>query len=191
MGQVVIMVAGAYVAPIQKRIRPDVTSTLSVAALHPPLPEQDCCCDPIKSDGSIHSIRKVIHEFQCLPTTGKESTVTTMEQSPAVDTIAVGTDQGNVHLVNLRHDKKLFSLRHQSRDSKVVTIQSISFRTDGSAMYYGIAPMAVALGRYHHHLGPDASVRPRSGMTDIARNGSCSSRRYCQVTHMPQEPCWF
>ena len=42
-----------------------------------------------------------------------------------------------VHLINLRHDKKLFTLQHKS------AITSLSFRTDGSAMRYGIAPLAV------------------------------------------------
>jgi U3 small nucleolar RNA-associated protein 21 len=152
MGQVVIMVATRTSLHIQKRIRfssdVNLATFCPVTALHPSTYLNKIVVagsDQGKSAMILLNIRsgKVIHEFQCLPTTGKESTVTTMEQSPAVDTIAVGTDQGNVHLVNLRHDKKLFSLRHQSRDSKVVTIQSISFRTDGSAMHYGIAPMAV------------------------------------------------
>jgi U3 small nucleolar RNA-associated protein 21 len=102
---------------------------------------------------------KIIHNFTCLPTVpvgskGKiaSSEITALEQSPAVDTIAVGTSQGMVHLVNTRHDRLLFSLRHKSRNdtkgsnnsnTKAVTITSIAFRTDGAALQYGIAPMAV------------------------------------------------
>lgn len=93
---------------------------------------------------------KVVHEFSCVGSKKKaqDTTVTALEQSPAVDTIAVGTSNGKVHLINLRHDKTLFTLSHKPRDisafaPKAVRITSISFRTDGSAMNYGIAPMAV------------------------------------------------
>ncbi|CAB9522538.1 RNA-associated protein 21 homolog [Seminavis robusta] len=103
---------------------------------------------------SLLNIRsgKVVHVFKCIGKSKKltavkrkDTTVTTLEQSPAVDTVAVGTDGGKVHLINLRHDKTLFTLMHKPRDgsSKPVSITSISFRTDGSAMNYGIAPMAV------------------------------------------------
>ena len=94
---------------------------------------------------------KVVHEFSCLGSKKKarDTTVSALEQSPAVDTVAVGTSGGKVHLVNLRHDKVLFTLSHKPRDlyeaskRNNVKITSISFRTDGSAMNYNIAPMAV------------------------------------------------
>ena len=93
---------------------------------------------------------KVVHDFSCVASKkkAKGAVVTALEQSPAVDTVAVGTSNGMVHLINLRHDKKLFTLTHKPRDVSVssaqtVRINSISFRTDGSAMNYGIAPMAV------------------------------------------------
>jgi len=38
-----------------------------------------------------------------------------MAQSPAVDTIAIGTSDGTVHLINTLHDMKLFSLQHKSQ----------------------------------------------------------------------------
>ena len=91
---------------------------------------------------------KLVHRFTCLPLV-QHSTITTLAQSPAMDTIAVGTDRGMVHLINLKQDCKLFSLRHASSATTTtsirdqVTITSISFRTDGAAMQYGIAPMAV------------------------------------------------
>ena len=76
---------------------------------------------------------KMIHTFSCV----SADDITALEQSPAVDTIAVGTKEGRVHLVNLKHDKKLFTLHHKSK------ITTMSFRTDGSAVRYGIAPLAV------------------------------------------------
>ena len=116
-------------------------------------------------DGSLILLNirtgKVIHEFKCIDpaiTRGKDHSldevypfcITTMAQSPAVDTVAIGTRDGKVHLINLRQDVNLFTLSHnggtkkdhQLNDSEVT---SISFRTDGSAVEYGIAPMAVGL----------------------------------------------
>ena len=87
--------------------------------------------------------------------------MTAMTQSPAVDTVAVGTSDGSVHLVNLQHDVDRFSLRHgrparhrrgkkASSSSSSTTIDddanavsSISFRTDGNATRMGVAPVAV------------------------------------------------
>ena len=88
---------------------------------------------------------KIIHTFQCLNSSSKDgSRITTLAQSPAVDTVAVGTNHGIVHLVNLRHDKKLFSLEHKTKKSnKPTQITSVSFRTDASALQYSTAPMAV------------------------------------------------
>ncbi|KAL7573857.1 hypothetical protein ACA910_012427 [Epithemia clementina (nom. ined.)] len=94
---------------------------------------------------------KIIHNFTgCFAQQQQQqqkqyTKITTLTQSPAVDTIAVGTNQGMVHLVNLRHDKTLFSLQHSNqRDaSKPTAITSISFRTDSSALHYSTAPMAV------------------------------------------------
>jgi U3 small nucleolar RNA-associated protein 21 len=107
---------------------------------------------------------KMIHSFQCLSNDGKKKkkqrsgdnsenktipTVTTLAQSPAVDTIAVGTSDGSVHLVNTLHDVNLFSLQHKGKQhvkkSKGVmnVVSSISFRTDGNATRQGVAPLAV------------------------------------------------
>ncbi|KAL3807867.1 hypothetical protein ACHAXA_010640 [Cyclostephanos tholiformis] len=79
-------------------------------------------------------------------------TITAMSQSPAVDTIAVGTSHGSVHLVNLLHDLELFSLRHKpkrhhgkapSMVDNINAVSSISFRTDGNATRMGVALLAV------------------------------------------------
>lgn len=108
---------------------------------------------------------EVIHEFSCL---GGE--ITAREQSPAVDTITVGTREGMVHLVNLRQDKKLFSLNHNQS-----SIASLSFRMDGSAMRYGIAPLAV--GRRDRTISVwDLTLDPKMGGFHY-----CSHARCCQL----------
>ncbi|KAL3799459.1 hypothetical protein HJC23_013914 [Cyclotella cryptica] len=103
---------------------------------------------------------KMIHSFNCLKSkTSNEtsqdsdhgnavlSTVTTLQQSPAVDTIAVGTSDGLVHLINTLHDVKLFTLHHKIKHPKfsngMNAISSLSFRTDGNATRQGVAPLAV------------------------------------------------
>ena len=96
---------------------------------------------------------KMIHSFKCLSGQGGDNnhstTITTLTQSPAVDTIAVGTADGAVHLINTLHDVKLFTLQHMSKSKKkkkmfnTNAISSISFRTDGNATRQGVAPLAV------------------------------------------------
>ena len=105
---------------------------------------------------------KMIHSFKCLKISNLEKdekehetieggdktvTITTLQQSPAVDTIAVGTSDGYVHLINTLHDVKLFSLHHKSKHPKLAkgmnAISSLSFRTDGNATRQGVAPLAV------------------------------------------------
>lgn len=89
---------------------------------------------------------KMLHSFQCLSNSG--GTITTLEQSPAVDTVAVGTSAGSIHLVNTLHDVELFCLHHKGKQiskksSRVNAVSSISFRTDGNATRQGVAPLAV------------------------------------------------
>ena len=97
---------------------------------------------------------KVVHDFACLGGRSLDASsrlaaderVTVVEQSPAVDTVAVGTTMGNVHLVNLRHDARLFSLRHTRRTRSgpaPVRVTALSFRTDHAALQQGLAPLAV------------------------------------------------
>jgi len=98
---------------------------------------------------------KMIHSFKCLSATSTTTTITTLAQSPAVDTIAVGTSDGAVHLINTLHDVKLFTLQHKSKQQqqqskkkkKIMNnnnaVSSISFRTDGNATRQGVAPLAV------------------------------------------------
>jgi len=89
---------------------------------------------------------KMLHSFQCL--SNSSGIITTLEQSPAVDTVAVGTSTGSIHLVNTLHDVELFSLHHKGKQiskksSRVNAVSSISFRTDGNATRQGVAPLAV------------------------------------------------
>jgi U3 small nucleolar RNA-associated protein 21 len=106
---------------------------------------------------------KMIHSFDCLKSKksskkkegngqsqGSDDSepliITALQQSPAVDTIAVGTSDGSVHLINTLHDVKLFTLHHKSKNLKlsgVNAISSLSFRTDGNATRQGVAPLAV------------------------------------------------
>lgn len=106
---------------------------------------------------------KMIHSFNCLKAKGlgkkgqeqdhsdahskSVASITTLQQSPAVDTIAVGTSDGCVHLINTLQDVKLFTLNHQSKHPKLSksmnAISSLSFRTDGNATRQGVAPLAV------------------------------------------------
>ncbi len=97
---------------------------------------------------------KIIHSFRCISNQGQTNderlTITTLAQSPAVDTIAVGTSDGAVHLMNTLHDVKLFSLQHKQKQhhnkkvpSGINAVSSLSFRTDGNATRQGVAPLAV------------------------------------------------
>jgi len=166
---------------------------------------------------------KVLHEFSCLSSTqlknnqDASTSVTALEQSPAVDTIAVGTSHGMVHLINLKFDRSLFSLAHKSRDdisskvrnssknphtdffSTAVSITSISFRSDASAMNYGVAPMAV--GRSDGNITvwdlnpPDRGDEDRLDIGRSRKDGTilCEMIQVhpygiSKIMFMPQEP---
>lgn len=83
---------------------------------------------------------KLIHSFSCLSSSAddEEERLTVMKQSPALDTIGVGTSAGNVHLINLKYDKLLFSLYYSGSP-----VKALSFRTDSSCQRLGIAPLAI------------------------------------------------
>ncbi|GKY99253.1 hypothetical protein MPSEU_000880600 [Mayamaea pseudoterrestris] len=152
-GQVVMMIATREDLAVQGRINLDF---VPVIAVHPPTyvnkivvagyknvttAEGDSVKHPAMNLINVRS-GKVLYVFNCLPVTN-DAYVTTLEASPAVDTLAVGTSSGKVHLINVLHDKLLFTLDHKSIYKVPVSITSISFRTDSSAFQYGIAPMAV------------------------------------------------
>ena len=155
--QVVVLIASRQDLRIQKRIRfLSLPNFSPLSAVHPSTYLNKIVVggfDTRENTASmvLLNIRsgKIVHNFECLKKTSKDnnnmySKITALAQSPAVDTIAVGTNLGMVHLVNLRHDKKLFSLEHKTKKgNQSTTITSISFRTDSSALQYGTAPMAV------------------------------------------------
>ena len=136
LGQVVLLIATRTTLTIQRRISLTGTSELIQpnVALHPSTYLNKIV---VGGNGGLALVNvrtsKMIHSF----TSVAKDDITALEQSPAVDTIAVGTRHGKVHLINLKHDQKLFTLCHQSK------ITTMSFRTDGSAARYEIAPLAV------------------------------------------------
>lgn len=129
--------------------------------------------------------RKVIHTFSCLP---QNQPLTAIEQSPAVDTVAVGTATGKVLLVNLRHDQLLFTLEHMHKSAKkTVSITSLSFRTDSSAVQYGIAPMAV--GKDDGSITVwDLQESESNGRTILTELETAHAGGVSHVYYLPQEP---
>lgn len=151
-GQVVLVVASRTSLSVYKRIELSTFSSFCPnVAMHPPTYVNKIViggsCTKSSSDAMILlnvKSGKIIHVFKCLGEQQEvKSEITTLENSPAIDTIAIGTSKGMVHLVNTRCDRLLFSLRHKGKNGKPTRITSMSFRTDGSALQYGIAPMAV------------------------------------------------
>jgi U3 small nucleolar RNA-associated protein 21 len=147
-GRVVVMVATRSHVTVQKLIPLEPLSFRPFTAVHPVTYLNKLCLGGVYTDTKqpgliLINVRssKLIHKFVCIPS--GECMLTALEQSPAVDTVAVGTSHGYVHLVNLRHDKLLFSLCHRNSSESLLTIQSLSFRTDASALQYAIAPLAV------------------------------------------------
>ncbi|TIC19510.1 WD40 repeat-like protein [Wallemia mellicola] len=65
--------------------------------------------------------RTLIREFNF------DSPITTLQQSPAIDIVAVGCESGRTILFDLKSDTELFKVRMDGN----VQITSISFRTDG------------------------------------------------------------
>ena len=170
-GEIIILIASRRKITIQKRIPltsasvPQFTPTI---AMHPQTYLNKIVIGGVNGDLILVNIRsgKVIHRFQCLGPGNDdddddnhdkhkhkmEDRITAMESSPAVDTIAIGTASGMVHLVNIRMDVVLFSLTHDAHRSSLrgtkkimdkAGITSLSFRTDANALEQGIAPLAV------------------------------------------------
>eukprot|EP00978_Attheya_sp_CCMP212_P017453 scaffold46509_cov54-Attheya_sp.AAC.2 len=142
---------------------------------------------------------KVVHTFTCLK---DEGTITALEQSPAVDTLAVGTSTGHVHLVNVRHDATLFTLHHKNATGpkkKAPRVTSLSFRTDGAAVRYGIAPLAVGCSDGTISIW-DLTPPPQTKISSAAAASSAAGRTLlcqmkhvhpggvCKLSYLPQEP---
>mmetsp|Transcript_16355 Transcript_16355/g.18647 ORF Transcript_16355/g.18647 Transcript_16355/m.18647 type:complete len:1277 (+) Transcript_16355:127-3957(+) len=150
-GEIVIVIASRNKLFIKKRVPlhdlPNFTPSFS---MHPHTYINKILIGSTKGDMILLNIRsgKVIHQFSCFSKSKKQKhgKITVLEQSPAVDTVAVGTQYGQVHLVNIRMDVQLFTLYHDSKSSgnnKNLGITSLSFRTDAAALEHGIAPLAV------------------------------------------------
>jgi len=208
-GGVVIVIVSRRNVIIQKRIPlssvPDFVPTV---AMHPHTYLNKILIGGANGDLILVNVRsgKVVHKFKCLhddTTTGAK--ITALEQSPAVDTVAVGTATGMVHLTNIRMDVKLFSLAHavpRSRRNKgKAEITSLSFRTDALALEHGIAPLAV--GQMNGTISVwDLTPRSNDDSDDeFASSSTKDSRRtlLCQMElahkggvaelmYLPQEP---
>lgn len=150
LGQVVVLVATRMTLTLQRRI--SLSSIRPYSAVHPSTYVNKIviggCNEKEEPAMILLNVRstKLVHSFRCIaanaknknkPSRGGADCITTLTQSPAVDTLAVGTDKGAVHLINARLDRLLFTVFHKS------CVQSVSFRTDASALQYQIAPMAV------------------------------------------------
>jgi U3 small nucleolar RNA-associated protein 21 len=189
-GQVVMLIATRTSIRIQHRIPLTKVPTFQpTVAMHPSTYLNKIVLGGTDSSLVLLNVRtaKLIHVFTCLPeSNSSNATVTALEQSPAVDTIAVGMSNGNVHLINLRHDKLLFSLKH-----KGTSITSLSFRTDGSAMRYGIAPLAV--GRSDGTISIWDLTPPEEEQADMGRTLLCQLEKVhvggvAKLSYFPQEP---
>lgn len=154
-GEVILLVASRTSLTVHKRIKlSKFSSFCPKVAMHPPTYVNKILlggsCANTSNDALILlNVRtgKIIHTFRCLDkhSPGVRSEITSLESSPAIDTIATGNSKGVVHLINIRYDKLLFSLKHEPKNGgrKSVRITSMSFRTDGSALQHEIAPLAV------------------------------------------------
>jgi U3 small nucleolar RNA-associated protein 21 len=214
LAQIVILMASRTTLTVRKRILfPNLPNFVPNTAMHPATYLNKIVLGGYQikaaSDGGGHqsvagtrqpaaclvNIRsgQLVHVFQCLAKPENEM-ITAMEQSPALDTVAVGTNRGNVSLINLKHDKVLFTLKHKNRDhgpqNDDVVITSISFRTDGSAVSYGIAPMAV--GRSDGNI-TIWDLSPPEDDSTLGRKILCEMNRVhpggvAKLQYFPQEP---
>ena len=98
----------------------------------------------IKSAKKIHSFRCIqeVCQFNKVkesrdPNQVTSPAITRIEQSPVLDTIAVGFNNGMITLMNLKYDKILFNLRQAS------SVTGLSFRTDSVS---NSNPMLVSSG---------------------------------------------
>lgn len=103
----------------------------------------------------LWNIRSRHHVYTFSPLAdGINAAVVSIEQSPACDVVAIGFSNGDIILLNLKLDSKLFTFQQKG------AVTSLSFRTDTSA-YTGISPYLItgsAFGELHiWRLGSDGS----------------------------------
>ena len=111
--------------------------------------------------------KKAIHTFTCHINHFKQhnkndnncSSVTSMQQSPAYDIMAIGFESGDILLINLKLDKVLFSFK---QDGGAVT--SLTFRTDNGAEKFPFMVSGTNDGRIHiWNLGTPSSSSNQNG----------------------------
>ncbi|XP_068326063.1 U3 small nucleolar RNA-associated protein 21 homolog [Pyrus communis] len=71
------------------------------------------------------SAKKKLYEFK-----GWNSSICSCVSSPALDVIAVGCADGNVHVHNIRYDEELVTFSHSTRGA----VTALSFSTDGQPL---------------------------------------------------------
>ncbi|RZC75045.1 hypothetical protein C5167_050531 [Papaver somniferum] len=71
------------------------------------------------------SSKKKLYEFK-----GWNSSICCCVSSPALDVVAVGCGDGNVHVHNLKYDEELITFTHSTRGA----VTALSFRTDGQPL---------------------------------------------------------
>jgi U3 small nucleolar RNA-associated protein 21 len=201
LGLIVVLLATRSSLSIHRRISLEALPTFRPTCIMHPATYLNKIVVGGSQDGAVAAtlinIRsgKILHIFQCLPTVGAASLasssfwITTMEQSPAVDTVAMGTSHGFVYLINLKIDQILFHVRHKDKQKVNVAVTSISFRSDAAALQYGISPMAV--GRSDGtitiwDLTPPED--PQFGRTILAEMHHVHVGGVAKLQYFPQEP---
>ncbi|KAK9106301.1 hypothetical protein Syun_022312 [Stephania yunnanensis] len=71
------------------------------------------------------STKKKLYEFN-----GWKSSICCCVSSPALDVVAIGCTDGNIHVHNVRDDKEIVTFTHSTRGS----VTALSFRTDGQPL---------------------------------------------------------
>ncbi|CAI9103007.1 OLC1v1001416C1 [Oldenlandia corymbosa var. corymbosa] len=71
------------------------------------------------------STKKKLYEFK-----GWNSPVLCCVSSPALDVVAVGCADGNIHVINIRYDEEIVTFSHSTRGS----VTALSFCTDGQPL---------------------------------------------------------
>jgi U3 small nucleolar RNA-associated protein 21 len=201
LGQIVVFMATRTSLSMHRRISLEALPTFRPSCVMHPATYLNKIVVGGSHDGAVAAtlinIRsgKIVHNFQCFTRRKRDSSlltsswITTIEQSPAVDTVAMGTSHGFVYLLNLKLDQILFHVRHKDKQKTNVAVTSISFRTDAAALQFGVSPMAV--GRSDGtisiwDLTPPED--PQLGRTILAEMHQVHIGGVAKLQYFPQEP---
>ena len=88
------------------------------------------------------------HVQNHLPKSTKRTPVTALQQTPAVDVVAIGYQTGDIVLHNLRTDEQLVAFQQKG------PVTSLAFRTDGHDFFAVHAATAEAVERARNGGGP-------------------------------------